>query len=294
MPEECSVESASSLYWYVRGLQLENKFPRDEGTFPISCLRVGKSWGVLNESLWPRKSGEWPPVEPEGLDCQAKKKRISCFQRIRDFKEYKFSIARGRPIVSLYVTDQWNDAKNGVIPVTDPNLHIDAHAVLLVGYNDHHKWFIFANSWGKEWGDKGFGYITYEEFEYLHIESWVINSLFHHPLDRDVLSGYNRARSFYEAILGFSIEYSKEEFQWFEYHIQGVTLAITNSVSGQQAGSRGAVLALEVENLDQAVAELKGKSVPIVTPPFSTPVCRIAEIADPDGNRICLHQLTDI
>lgn len=32
------------------------------------------------------------------------------------------------------------------------------HAVLLVGYNTTH-WFI-KNSWGTNWGDKGFGYIS--------------------------------------------------------------------------------------------------------------------------------------
>jgi hypothetical protein len=31
------------------------------------------------------------------------------------------------------------------------------HAVLLIGYNSTH-WFI-KNSWGTDWGDKGFGYI---------------------------------------------------------------------------------------------------------------------------------------
>ena len=103
-----------------------------------------------------------------------------------------------------------------------------------------------------------------------------------------------RARRFYERVLGFHTEYQNDQFHWLEYNICGVTLAITSSVPGQQPGARGAVLAIEVENLDSTVQELRAKLVPVVTEPFSTPVCRIAEIADPDGNRICLHQLTDI
>lgn len=102
-----------------------------------------------------------------------------------------------------------------------------------------------------------------------------------------------KARHFYEEVLGFERVYENESFQWFEYDINGVTFAITNSVPGQQPGARGAVLAIEVTHLDLTVQELRAQSVQIATEPFSTPVCRIAEIADPDGNRICLHQLID-
>ncbi|WP_413294453.1 C1 family peptidase [Bdellovibrio sp. HCB185ZH] len=36
------------------------------------------------------------------------------------------------------------------------------HAVLLVGYNTELKAFMFKNSWGPNWGDRGYGYVTFD------------------------------------------------------------------------------------------------------------------------------------
>ena len=35
------------------------------------------------------------------------------------------------------------------------------HAIVLVGFDESKEQFIFRNSWGKEWGDEGYGYIPY-------------------------------------------------------------------------------------------------------------------------------------
>lgn len=36
------------------------------------------------------------------------------------------------------------------------------HAVVITGYNDEDQTFTIKNSWGKDWGDKGFAYIPYD------------------------------------------------------------------------------------------------------------------------------------
>jgi len=40
---------------------------------------------------------------------------------------------------------------------------ISRHAVVLVGYDDEKRQWIYKNSWGEWWGDRGYGYIPYEK-----------------------------------------------------------------------------------------------------------------------------------
>jgi GNAT superfamily N-acetyltransferase len=77
-------------------------------------------------------------------------------------------------MVSVDITDRWYDAPNGRIPPllpTDPS--VGSHTVLLIGYDDLKAEFKFQNSWGVNWGDRGFGYIPYEVFRATWVEGWL-------------------------------------------------------------------------------------------------------------------------
>ena len=38
------------------------------------------------------------------------------------------------------------------------------HAVLIVGYDDEKDAFKIVNSWGSDWGDEGYGWVSYDFF----------------------------------------------------------------------------------------------------------------------------------
>ncbi len=54
-----------------------------------------------------------------------------------------------------------------------------------------------------------------------------------------------------------------------------------------------AVVAFAVDSVTDAVEELRGKGVPIAMETIETPVCWMAVVEDPDGNKILLHQRKD-
>jgi C1A family cysteine protease len=56
-----------------------------------------------------------------------------------------------------------NVAKTGLVPMPDLKKERmqGGHAMNIIGYDDDKQLFICANSWGVEWGDKGFCYIPY-------------------------------------------------------------------------------------------------------------------------------------
>ncbi len=77
-------------------------------------------------------------------------------------------------VFAAEITRSWFNAPKGVIPMPNPNDEIiGSHAVCILGYNDHKGMFKFVNSWGTSWGDKGFGYFSYEFFEKFLIECWI-------------------------------------------------------------------------------------------------------------------------
>ncbi|MDR2981527.1 MAG: VOC family protein [Puniceicoccales bacterium] len=100
-----------------------------------------------------------------------------------------------------------------------------------------------------------------------------------------------RARNFYGKILGLK-ETMAEDFGngqwWAEYDVGAGTIAISNA--WQPSGQNGPSAALEVEDLDAALAHLQANGVNICLPTIDTPVCRFFVITDPDGNSLTIHQ----
>ena len=81
-----------------------------------------------------------------------------------------------------------------------------------------------------------------------------------------------------------------EEKAWVEYQIGSSILAITNMAEEWNPSPDGPSVALEMDDFEQAIQELKSQNVSVLIEPFETPVCHIAVIADPDGNGIIIHK----
>ena len=100
-----------------------------------------------------------------------------------------------------------------------------------------------------------------------------------------------RARKFYEDVLGLkpTTIHDSEHGKWVEYEFGPHALAIGSSPMFKPSPD-GCSVALEVENFDDAVAQLKKHNVKFRVEPMATPVCSMTMIFDPDGNSICIHK----
>ena len=102
-----------------------------------------------------------------------------------------------------------------------------------------------------------------------------------------------RSPGFYEGVLGLqpSREFTGESYAWIEYDLGANTFAVAMMPPGQwNPSADGPSVGLEVEEFDSAIAELKARSNPFDVEAMETPVCRMAVIADPDGNKITIHK----
>jgi predicted enzyme related to lactoylglutathione lyase len=100
-----------------------------------------------------------------------------------------------------------------------------------------------------------------------------------------------RARKFYEEALGLRESATYIDGKWVEYNIGNGTLAITNVSLDWRPSEQGAAAALEVEDFDAAIKELKGRQIRFAVEPFETPGCFNAVVHDPDGNKLMIHKI---
>ena len=97
------------------------------------------------------------------------------------------------------------------------------------------------------------------------------------------------ARKFYGGLLGLKVgielEFAPGQW-WIEYDIAGQALALSNGIPGKPQSA----LALEIADLDAALAAVKAAGVTISQPVTEFPPCRMFQIQDPSGNEITVHQ----
>ena len=101
-----------------------------------------------------------------------------------------------------------------------------------------------------------------------------------------------RAREFYEKVIGLvptMVNESPDGSAWTEYELGAGAFSI-GKAPGWNPSADGAAIAFEMEDFDAAIADLKARGVPFKIEPFSTPVCRMAFVLDPEGNTLCIHK----
>ena len=100
------------------------------------------------------------------------------------------------------------------------------------------------------------------------------------------------AAQFYREMLGLKQEIYSEESQWAEFNCGNVILSLHGGAK-IPSGIAGGRIALAVEDVQAAYAELKAKGVRMVGEPVDYGVCRVVEALDPDGNIVILHHRAD-
>ena len=101
-----------------------------------------------------------------------------------------------------------------------------------------------------------------------------------------------RAKQFYSEVLGLEIESEGESDM--EFRCGQVTLDVFDPSSiGQPFAPSPAGLALRVQDVDAARAELEAKGIEFEGDTIETSVCRQAWFKDPDGNSLMLHRRYD-
>jgi len=98
-----------------------------------------------------------------------------------------------------------------------------------------------------------------------------------------------RARAFYEDVLGLKPDPEMTGEMWTEYPVGSGTLAVACLGERWKPSDEGTSAALEVEDLEDAIARLEERKISFEK--VDSPLCRMALIQDPDGNKLIIHKL---
>ena len=139
-------------------------------TFVTDALNILSDQGVCQYDEMPYDENDWTTKPSEASKVNAKKFRIDFWRRVNilDTKEVKAQLAAGYPvIIGADVSKEFINegySKKADFVWKEAGTPAGGHCMLLVGYDDQKAAFKVMNSWGKDWGDNGFGWIDYKFF----------------------------------------------------------------------------------------------------------------------------------
>ncbi len=159
----------SRLAQYYWSRLSEGSTATDNGAEIRDAIKVLASTGAALESLWPYDIEKFT-IEPSTEASHSASQHI-CVQYL-SVNQTKDDICtainkNGNLVIGITVYNSFEGidcAKTGVIPIPDTTKEqaLGGHAIELIGYDLDKNHVIFKNSWGADWGDKGYGYLPFD------------------------------------------------------------------------------------------------------------------------------------
>lgn len=164
--------NASRLFLYKTTRNLLH-YKGDTGATLKGSIGALILFGVPPEEYWPYDTANFD-IQPDSF-CYAFGQNYRCISYFRHdpaglapvkvLESIKKYLASGIPSVFGFSVYQGIDkaAVSGKIPYPAPGEKLlGGHAVAAVGFDDAQKALLIQNSWGSEWGEKGFGWLPYD------------------------------------------------------------------------------------------------------------------------------------
>lgn len=159
----------SRLFVYYNARWRDGSQDKDEGSVIQLAMDGLAKFGACNEQVWP--FDKRLVIKKPGADAYqegAAWKVQDMAQVPTTLEAWKQAIAEGKPIVfgiALFDSFDKCSQRGGVVEMPSPEdvarASHSGHAMCAVGYSDTEKVFIVRNSWGPDWGDKGYCYMPY-------------------------------------------------------------------------------------------------------------------------------------
>jgi C1A family cysteine protease len=158
----------SRLFIYYNERVIEHSVRSDAGAQIRDGVKSVARQGDCPESEWPYNPAKFAVKPPARCYADAARYRAISYARVvQSLMQIQGCLAAGYPIViGFTVYDSFMSdevASTGEVPMPDlTSEHVQGgHAVLVVGFDDGQRRFIMRNSWGTDWGMRGYFTMPY-------------------------------------------------------------------------------------------------------------------------------------
>ncbi|AXG70548.1 papain family cysteine protease [Kordia sp. SMS9] len=172
----------------------------DGGSLFIDALNLVSQQGAVKWSDMPYNESDYTTRPNNNIKDRAKKYKIDFWRQVNaaDSKEVKAQLNAGFPVIIGAMIDRGfvNNGRNSVgqdfIWNNYSGQQLGGHAMIVVGYDDNRSAFKVLNSWGQNWGNNGYCWISYSFFPNTVREAYVmkdaINGTDTNPTPRPVVN----------------------------------------------------------------------------------------------------------
>lgn len=174
----------SPMFLFYNARKMSDTQNQSIGTFTPHANAAVMAFGVCEEELWPYVESQTTIKPPDQAYDQAKAFEAVQYARLGSTNEVKATLSGGLPVMFAADIDMAYfraAATTGRMPElgTQTPEGPCAHAMLIVGYDEDDKTWLVKNSWGADWGEKGYVRIPYSLFD-KHVwddDLWVTGAL---------------------------------------------------------------------------------------------------------------------